>query len=171
MNKKIILALALILVTILSAGVYFVLNQQKPLSPQAITNFEECAKVYPVGESYPGQCWTPDGGHFVQDIERRPFLDLTPITVSGEMACLTKIGQGTQTMECAIGLKETDGRQRQYELKNLFKVDSEYKFSVVGLRVEVSGIFFNSEEIKGPDGNKYDVVGVIDVTSIKEIGN
>ena len=164
MNKKIIWALALILVIIVGASVYFVLNQQRSLPQQTITNFEECAKAgYPVRESYPGQCSTPDGRHFVEDIEQNPFPDSTPITVSGEMTCLTKTGQGSQTKECAMGIKGTDGRY--YGLKNLFKLDPEYRFSVVGLRVEVSGIF-SSEEIKGPDGNKYDVAGMIDVTSI-----
>ena len=82
------------------------------------------------------------------------------------MTCLPKIGQGPQTMECALGLKGEDGRH--YGLRNLFKLDPEYKFSRGGLQVEVSGTF-SPEEIRGPDGNKYDVVGVIDITSIKEI--
>ena len=34
-----------------------------------ISNFEECAAAgYPVGESYPRQCWTPGGKHFIEDI-------------------------------------------------------------------------------------------------------
>jgi len=34
-----------------------------------ISNFEECASAgFAVGESYPRQCWTPDGRHFVEDI-------------------------------------------------------------------------------------------------------
>ncbi len=97
-----------------------------------------------------------------------PSEKITNIVIGGEMTCLSKIGQGAQTMECAMGLKGTDGRY--YGLKNLFKFDPEYKFSVGGTRVEVSGTF-SPEEIKGPDGNKYDVVGVIDVASIKEIGD
>lgn len=88
-----------------------------------------------------------------------------PITVNGEMTCLPKKGS-QQTLECAMGLKGLDGRH--FGLKNLFQHDPEYKFSVGGLRVEVSGVFI-PEEITGPDGNKYDVVGTIDVTSIKEI--
>lgn len=90
----------------------------------------------------------------------------SPITISGETACLPKTGQGTQTLECTIGLRETNGRY--YGLKNLFKIDPEYKFSVDGLRVKASGLF-NSEEMRGPDGDKYDVVGTIDVISIKKI--
>lgn len=41
---------------------------QKSNRIEAVTNFEECAKVYPVMESYPAQCRTPDGRHFVQTI-------------------------------------------------------------------------------------------------------
>jgi|SRR3989344_6204316 len=89
-----------------------------------------------------------------------------PITVNGEISCLPKQGAGQQTLECAIGLKGLDGRY--YGLENLFELDPEHKFSAGGLRVEVSGTF-SPEEMKGPGGSKYDVVGVIDVTSIKEV--
>ncbi len=89
-----------------------------------------------------------------------------PITVTGETTCLPKKGASEQTLECAIGLKALDGRH--YGLKNLFKLDPEYKFSVIGLRVEVSGIF-SPEEMTGPDGNKYDAVGTIDVVSIRKV--
>lgn len=165
MKKKFIWIIPVIII-ILGAGVYFAFNQQRSSPPQAITNFEECAQAsYPVGESYPRQCWTPDGRHFVEEIEQSIPPPSVPITISGEITCLPKIGRGAQTLECAMGLKGADGRY--YGLKNFLKHDPEYKFSVSGLQVEVSGIF-SLEEIKGPDGNKYDVVGVIDVTSIKE---
>ena len=166
MNKKIIWIIAIIIILI-GTGVYFVLNREKSSPLQRITNFEECARAgYPVGESYPRQCWSPDGRHFVEELDQNLPPTSEPVTIFGEMTCLSKIGQGAQTMECAMGLKGTDGRH--YGLKNLFKLDPEYKFSVGGLRVEVSGMF-SPEEMKGPDGNKYDVVGVIDVTFIKEV--
>lgn len=91
-----------------------------------------------------------------------------PITVNGEIVCLPKTGGGAQTLECAIGLRTTNGQH--YGLKNLFKVDPEYKYSTTGLRVEVYGAL-SSEKMKGPDGNKYDVVGTIDVASIKEVSH
>jgi hypothetical protein len=168
MNKKYILTATIIV--IIGAGAYFALNRQKPPSSQTITNFEECAQAgYPIGQSYPRQCWTPDGGRFVEELDQNPPPASEPITVSGELICLPKIGRGPQTLECAIGLQGIDGRR--YGLKNLSELDPEYnRFSVVGLLVEVSGIF-NPEEIKGPDGNVYDVVGIIDEISIKEIGN
>lgn len=210
----------------LGLGAFFTLNWQKLPPLQTITNFEECARAgYLVGESFPRQCWTPDGRRLIEQLTIEEAKDqlswslldkpgvvgvgigecagepcikvmlekelkdvaipsesfgfkvemevtgtiraLLPgsITIAGEITCMPKTGQGTQTMECAIGLKGTDGRH--YGLKNLFKIDPEYKFSVTDLRVEVSGMF-SSDEIRGPDGNKYDVV-VIDATSIKEI--
>ena len=169
MNKKFIWIIAVIII-LAGIGIYFGLNRQFSSPSHKITDFEECARAgYPVGESYPRQCWTPDGRRFVEKVEQGSLPTPTSgqIVVSGEMTCLPKTGQGAQTLECAMGLKGIDGRH--YGLKNLFKLDPEYKFSVDGLRVQVSGTF-RPEEIKGPDGNKYDVVGVIDVTSIKEIG-
>ena len=158
-----------IVVMLVGAGVYFVLNRQLSLSlpSSEITNFEECARAgYTVGESYPRQCWTPDGKHFVEAIKQGLPPTPGPVTISGEITCLPKKGSGQQTMECALGLRGADGRH--YGLKNLFQHDPEYKLSQPGLHVKVSGVF-NPEEISGPDGNKYDVVGTIDVTSIKEV--
>jgi hypothetical protein len=127
-----------------------------------ITNFEECASAgYPVGESYPRQCWTPDGKHFVEEIEQNLPEATDKITILGQISCLPKIGPGPQTLECAIGLKATDGKY--YELKNLYKLDPQYKFSQDGLQVNVSGIL-SREEISV---KKYDVAGVIDIISIK----
>ncbi|MBT9167415.1 MAG: hypothetical protein DDT19_00753 [Syntrophomonadaceae bacterium] len=69
MNKKILWIIAVIIIFI-GAGVYFMLNQQRPSPPRTITNFEECERAgYPVGESYPRQCWTSDGGYFVEESE------------------------------------------------------------------------------------------------------
>ena len=87
-----------------------------------------------------------------------------PITVNGKTTCLTKKGFGQQTLECSIGLQGADGRQ--YVLKGYS--DPEYKFAEVGLDVRVSGIF-TPGEVPAADGNKYDVVGTIDVSSIKKV--
>ncbi len=112
------------------------------------------------------------GAYFVMNRQAQPIpvppVEVSPtgpITVSGEITCLPKRGTGSQTMECAIGLHGQDGKN--YGLQNVFALDLEYKFSTVGLRVEVSGTF-SPKEMKGPDGNTYDVAGVIDVISIRE---
>jgi hypothetical protein len=168
MNKKVIFGVSIIIV-LAGVGLYAQFYQQRSPLPKEITNFDDCEQAgYPVGESYPRQCWTPDGRNFVEELESGIPPALGPITISGEMTCLPKVGAGAQTLECAIGLEATDGNN--YGLKNLFNVDPEYSFSRDGLRVEVSGTLLE-EEMQGPDGNRYDIVGVIDVTSIKEIGN
>lgn len=38
------------------------------VSEESITNFDECARYYPVLESYPEQCRTPEGKSFTRDI-------------------------------------------------------------------------------------------------------
>lgn len=128
-------------------------RQQAP----SITTFEECAKAYPVGESYPRQCWTPEGGHFVETVGEPAMPG--PVTVSGEITCLPKVGSGAQTLECAIGLLADNGRY--YGLRH---DDPQHQLSQGGSRVEVTGEL-SAEEMTGPDGNRYDIAGIIDVSS------
>lgn len=45
-------------------GRYYAVKNQI-IVKDTVDTFEECAKYYPVMESYPEQCNTPDGGHFV----------------------------------------------------------------------------------------------------------
>lgn len=40
-------------------------SAKKEAREASITTFADCAKYYPVMESYPEQCTTPDGKHFV----------------------------------------------------------------------------------------------------------
>jgi len=69
-KEAIVIIGALILVGV---GGYFIASRQQvstvPL-PE-ITDFEACDRAgYPVGESYPRQCWTPDGKRFVEEIDQ-----------------------------------------------------------------------------------------------------
>lgn len=70
----VILSGFLILGAIGVGGYYF--YQQYKL--RSITDFESCAKYYPVLLSYPGQCNTPDGRHFVQTLSAEEKKKLTP---------------------------------------------------------------------------------------------
>lgn len=64
MNKKILIPLIVIALIAAGIGAYFLF--QKP-DVEKITNFEECAKAgYPVLETYPRQCKTPDGRKFTE---------------------------------------------------------------------------------------------------------
>ena len=58
-------------------------RKQVPL----VNTFEECAKMgYPIGFSYPPQCWTPDGRHFVETI--------TPAAEPSGGVCVNLCGDG-----------------------------------------------------------------------------
>lgn len=56
---------------------YYFYNQQKLAS---IKNFDDCARNFPVMASYPGQCNTPDGRHFVQELSKEEKKKLIPPT-------------------------------------------------------------------------------------------
>jgi hypothetical protein len=74
------------------AGILIYSPKPKP----EITTFEQCAALYPVMESYPEQCNTPDGKHFVRDISNdlnnlirvdSPVVNATvadPLTITGQ---------------------------------------------------------------------------------------
>lgn len=66
MKKIIILVLLIVLLTFVG---YLVLGFKNSQPEIVITNFEECVNAgYPIMESYPEQCKTPDGRSFVRDI-------------------------------------------------------------------------------------------------------
>lgn len=66
-NKNALIVLGVAMV-VLGAGLYW--NQGRGDSVTLVNSFEECANAgYPVGESYPRQCWTPEGQNFVEELE------------------------------------------------------------------------------------------------------
>jgi hypothetical protein len=69
----VILVFLVTILALVGAGSFYLFNKQQLA---AINSFEECAKKYPVMESYPAQCNTPDGKHFVQDL-REPINEST----------------------------------------------------------------------------------------------
>lgn len=50
------------------AGIFAFFKYEEKQKVSQINSFEECAKLYPVMESYPPQCVTPDEKHFTQNI-------------------------------------------------------------------------------------------------------
>ena len=69
-----------VLIAIVSVGLFSFLLFKKSAEID-ITNFEECAKKYPVMESYPSVCVTPDGKRFTDNIGNE-FTLIDSITVS-----------------------------------------------------------------------------------------
>lgn len=131
-----------VLAVILFVGAAFLICSSRALAPEA-------PGPRPIGSG---------GGNGV-----RPNVPSAgPITISGDIVCLPKKGDGPQTMECAYGLHDSDGRN--FGLKNLFRFDPDNHFTV-GERIEVTGEF-SPEAVYGPGNSQYDVVGMIDLTSV-----
>lgn len=103
---------------------------------------------------------------FIYNQKQAPQSGSKPVTIHGQMTCLPKTGSGMQTLECAIGVKDEDGNY--YGLENLSEIDPEYNYMGTDEYVEISGLL-KQKELKGPDGNVYDIVGVIEVYAIDSL--
>ena len=80
-----------IVVIILIVFIYLIIvSFYKELNKnEEINSFEECASAgFVVGESYPRQCWTPNGKHFVEEITwENDGIFLMQNSETGEYAC------------------------------------------------------------------------------------
>lgn len=65
-----LILISIFLVFLFLLGIFFWGKKEGhyPLEPRVIESFEECATLYPVLESYPRRCHTPEGEVFVEDI-------------------------------------------------------------------------------------------------------
>jgi len=113
--KKIIFVLILIIFLFTA---FLIWNQKKiEKSIAGVSNFEECAaKGYPILESYPSQCKTPDGRTFIEDIgnelEKQDLIRVnsprpnelikSPVEIKGE-------ARGTWYFEASFPIKLIDG--------------------------------------------------------------
>ena len=93
----ILVLVTLLVFTVGAVGGFYFYNQQKIKS---INSFEECSKYYPVMESYPAQCNTPDGRHFVQELSEEEKKKLE--TPKDDVACIQVItpAKNKKTGEC-----------------------------------------------------------------------
>ena len=99
---------------------------------------------------------------------RSSIIQEGPITERGIITCIPKIGTGPQTMECALGFKNTDGVY--YGLRYLSDHDENFTLLSHEITLEITGNLID-EEMFGPDGNRYDTVGTIEIGSISEVKN
>lgn len=90
--------------------------------PGTIKNFKDCVRAgYPVGESYPATCWTPDGKHFIEEIiEKRDLPRIMP-----------KIDTVIQVKEIDDSSYEIKGRQKG-RILFLVPVEINISYSVEG---------------------------------------
>lgn len=74
------LVVAILAIAIASTAGYFVFSQNLKEKVASINSFEDCAKHYPVMESYPEQCKTPDGKYFTRELSEEEKHPLVPST-------------------------------------------------------------------------------------------
>ena len=148
----------IIVFTMLIVGLFFVsrFNTMNKTNIEAISSFEECvAAGYPVMESYPERCKTPDGKTFTKQIATRQ-----EIIIKGEMVCLPHKESGPQTLECAYGLKDENGLY--YGLKDSDPSYKNISSLEMGQPVQIKGI------LREETNTIYQSVGVIEVVSISQ---
>ena len=154
---KIFIAIVVIVLFLL-LGFFILTSYQNNRTLFEINSFASCKDAgYPVLESYPEQCMTPDGRNFTN----------TPaapkeITITGEMVCLPhRNTSGPQTLECAFGLKSNGGKY--YALRDSDPEYSNISSASMGEQVTVNGTFTSQ------NNSKYQDIGIILVDSITTI--
>lgn len=154
-SKKSLIVMLFISAALLVVGsVLFII---KPKSSKQIDSFAECKNAgYPIQESYPERCITPEGNSFVNPEQIVPSQ---PISMTGELICLPhKNTDGPQTLECAFGIQNENG-------ENYAISDPEMKFVTAmtnGQSYQITGLFTPESE------SKYDIVGTIELISISD---
>ena len=90
------------------------------------------------------------------------------IELRGTEICLPHKNQsGPQTLECAMGLKATDGKNYGLDVSSL-QPDAIGEF-VDGALVRVVGDFTPSEALSSDHWQKYDMKGIIHVTLVERV--
>lgn len=133
-----------------------------PVQPRPVETFEECeAAGYPIMDSYPQQCQTPDGRTFTRVT---PEVTASPVTLTGVYTCLSeKDTGGPTTLDCAFGLQTETG---DYAL-DLSAIPSEqYPSFQTGDTIRVVGTLIPPEAVSQDRWTTFDVAGVVAVQSI-----
>ncbi|MBP6860530.1 MAG: hypothetical protein KBC38_03160 [Candidatus Pacebacteria bacterium] len=123
MNTSYLWVIGLILILV-GSGIWLMQGEIPPATPDAdILSFADCAEAgYPVMESYPRQCRTPDGRTFAEEIVIEPTYvnaspDLitvstpTPGAVTGKPLIVKGEARGTWYFEASfpIEVEDADG--------------------------------------------------------------
>lgn len=89
-------------------------------------------------------------------------------TVIGTYECLPhRDTTGPQTMECAFGLKDTNGKH--YALDTRLMSSTDWMTMPTGAQLKVEGVLVPIEQLSTDMWRKYDIVGIISATSITKI--
>lgn len=134
MRKDILIIVALFVVALVALGaVIFIPNN----NAVAITNFDECAAAgYPIMESYPEQCRTPDGRIFVR-VMNSPEQSFDSVIVLS-MSETVKFSDGL-----SVTLVEINDSRCKTGVVCIWAGELSPKFSIVGGNIGESAREFN----------------------------
>ena len=101
------------------------------------------------------------------------YQEITPIettktmSITGEYTCLPhKNTSGPQTLECALGIKGNDGN---YYSLDTNQIGMESVISIpTGSTIQVDGTFTPVEALSSDHWQKYNIRGIITVTSLEQ---
>lgn len=80
MTNKLRVTILLFVLALATAGIYYGTSEKVVAPSEEITTFEECRDAgYPIMESYPEQCRTPDGRNFVREIPDPIVPPINPV--------------------------------------------------------------------------------------------
>jgi len=152
------LVIAILAIAVASAAGYFVFSQNLKQKIASINSFEECARHYPVMESYPEQCNTPDGKHFVRELSEEEKQKLRPLEAPLINAQSSQIKAGWKLYKSAslgfeIQYPPTYYVERDRENDVTFRIEWRPKGQVLDpvLRIEKY-----NQELKDSDDKHYD---------------
>jgi hypothetical protein len=165
MNKNNILTIFVVLVIAFVAyAILFIAPDRLPIADASISSFEECvAAGYPALESYPEQCVTKDGKHFVRMLPAAELEEVsTEVTLRGNFVCLRHWDtSGAVTLECAFGLLDEGGNY--YALRTVDPALGHLGNFATDQLVEVVGLFIPGSH------ERYQTIGTIEVSEVREL--
>ena len=88
------------------------------------------------------------------------------VALSGETICLPHKAGGTQTTECAMGLKASDGKNYVLDFNLLSSTTPQF---TLGTRVSANGIITPIAQLDTDRWQSYDVAGIFSVTDNLQI--
>lgn len=151
MKRNNILLFSGIIILLLAIGLvtYFASTKKN------ITSFEECAAAgYPIQESFPERCVSPDGKAFTKKASQQP------ITIEGFSVCLLHKDQNSpHTLECAIGLKASDGLY--YSLRDETSDKAISRIAGSDQKMKITGSFLKEAS------DRYQSEGTITVNAVE----
>jgi hypothetical protein len=164
-TKLILLAIALFALGI-AVGLFFGTKRDQADTGHAVEQGPSMDNVTKI-EKPSDELVTPSGQRV--DISNDPSISRTK-TIQGTLICLpNKNAKGPQTTECAYGLKAANGDNYAVTIDSSSYLSPELEQPKAGMHLEVTGLVVPIEAISSDIWFKYDIKGIIQVSSIKKI--